>query len=260
MRKKLTGITTATRPARALLFIVTVCLAFLATGLSGIGPIATAQDQAIFKNPEEAITFYMQAVVEGDVPKIMQACAINAMSEKFSFDLYTNRIRALTFTAPAPSDYPFYAEMNKAQFSWQILNQVKMLAYGLLATEKGVVEGRTVPLEPEGTTQFREEVDPERLAQLQITKMGVPNPDLASTERNQENWNRQAQIYGADELTERVVLFLFEGDYYYMGFTLLRYGEDWKISGAASMLGNTSPSGAPQKTTEEEFQELITGD
>jgi hypothetical protein len=258
--KKLTGITAATKSARALLPIV--CLAFLAAGLLGIGPIATAQDQTSdvsFKTPEEAITFYMQAVAQGNIPKIVQACAINEMSEKFSFDLYTNRLRALTFYTPAPSDYPFYAEMNKVQFSWQILNQVKNLAYGLLATEKGVVEGRTVPIDPEGTITFMKEVDPERLAQLQVTKIGVPNPEIASTERNLDNWNRQAQIYGADELTERVVLLLFEGDYYYVGFTLLRYGEDWKISSAASPLGNTSAVGAPQKTTEEEFQELVDG-
>ncbi|MBN1679777.1 MAG: hypothetical protein JW966_05760, partial [Anaerolineae bacterium] len=256
--KKLTGITTVTRPARALLPIV--CLAFLAAGLLGTGPIATAQDQTgdvSFKTPEEAITFYMQAVAQGDVPKIMQACAINEMSEKFRFDLYIERLRALHPTAPAPSDYPFYAEMNKAQLSWQILFQARNLAYGLLLTEKELVEGYTVLMEPEGATQFINEVDPERLAQLQVTKIGVPNPELVSSERNQDNWNRQAQIYGADELTERVVLLLFEGNYYYVGFTLLRYGENWKISNAASLLAGTTSLGVPQITTEEEFQELI---
>jgi hypothetical protein len=259
--KMVLGMTAATKPSRALLPIV--CLAFLAAGLLGIGPIATAQDQTSnvsFKTPEEAITFYMQAVAQGDVPQIMQACAINEMSENFRFDLYTNRFQALMLQAPAPSDYPFYAEMNKAQFSWQILFQARNLAYGLLSTETELLDGYTVRIDTEGTIKFMEEVDPERLARLQVTEIGVPSPELMYTERNQENFNMQAQIYGADELTERVVLFLFEGDYYYVGFTLLRYGENWKISSANSVLGGTNALGTPQKTTEEEFQELVDGE
>lgn len=237
-----------------------LCLVFLATVLLGIGPVATAQDQTSFSTPEEAITFYMQGVAEGDISKIMQACAVNEMSENFRFDLYTEWVQYLTLMTPAPSDNPFYKEINKAQFSWQILNQVKNLTYGLLATEKGTVEGRTVPIDAAGTIQFMEEVNPERLAQLQVTMMGVPSPELANHERNQNNWNRIAQVYWADELTERVVLFTFEGDTYLVGFMVLRYGDNWKISSANSVLGNTSVSGAPQPITEEEFQELIGSD
>lgn len=245
---------------RALLTIV--CLLILTTGLSGIGRLATAQDQTSnvsFNTPEEAITFYMQGVAQGNVSQIMQACAINEMGEGFNFELYTNRLRALTILSPAPSDYPLYAEINKVQFSWQILNQVRSLAYGLLATEKRVVEGQTVLIDPEGTISFMNEVDPERLAQLQVLEMGVPRPDIATTERNLENWSTVAQTYGADELTERVVLFLFEGNYYYAGFTLLRYGDNWKISSASSVLAGLSTFGTPQITTEAAFQELIGG-
>jgi hypothetical protein len=45
-----------------------------------------------------------------------------------------------------------------------------------------------------------------------------------------------------------------------VGFQLLRYGDNWKISRANSVLGNTSALGTPQKTTEEEFQELVDGE
>ncbi len=231
----------------------------LAASLLGVSPIATAQDQTGngFSTPEEAITFYMQALTQGDISQLMQACAITEMSENFRFDLFTDRIELITMNAPAPSDYSFYMEINEAQFTWQILNQVKNLAYGLLATENQMTEGYSVRIDAAGTSKFMEEVDPARLAELQVMMIGLPEPHMASDERNLENWNEQAQVYGADELTERVVLFLFEGNYYYTGFTLLRYGENWKISWAASYLGNTNAMGAPQPTTEEEFQELI---
>lgn len=84
------------------------------------------------------------------------------------------------------------------------------MAYGLLTTEKEVLDGVTVIMDPERTIRFKNEVDPERLNQLQVINMGVPNPAIATTERNIKNWNRIPQAYGADELTEQVVLVLFE--------------------------------------------------
>lgn len=263
MRKKLTGIIAAIRPARLLHPIVIGCLAFLAGSLLGIGASATAQDETnnvSLATPEEAITFFMQGVVQGDVSQIKQACAVDEMSAGFKFDLFVDYVQYLTLQTPAPSDYPFYAELNKAQFSGKILNQVKYLAYGLLVPENEVVEGRTVLMDTEAITQFMAAVDPARLAQLQIKQIGLPVPDIANSERNLGNWNRYAQLYEADEYTERVVLLLFEGDYYYMGFTLYRYGENWKISSATSTLANTTPLGVPEVTTLEEFQELVGGD
>lgn len=254
MRKTITGII---NPTQVLLI---GCIALLAANLVGISPRATAQDQpgdVSFATPEGAITFYIQAVAQGNISQIMQACAVDEMSAGVRFDLIIDLVGYLTISSPAPANYPFYEEINKAQYSWQFLNQVRNLAYGLLDPGNEVLEGRTVRMDMEEAIQFMAKVDPQKLAQLQIVEIGVPVPDLAYGERNQEVWNRRAQIYGADESTERVVLFLFDGDYYIMGFQLLRYGEDWKISYAASALANIPGSGVPQATTVEEFQELI---
>jgi hypothetical protein len=261
MKTQYTDLSAAIRPSRALLTLV--CLALLAASLFGISPVVTAQgktDSASFATPEEAIAFYVEAVAQSDITQVLQVCAVDEMSENFRFDLYTDRIRALTVYAPAPSDYPFYVELNRAQFLSQILNQVKNLTYGLLATENGMIEGRTVPIDAAGAAQFLEEVNPERLANLQLVEVGVPNPEMAQNENTQRIWQAQAQIYGADELTERVALLLFDEEYYYVGFTLLRYGEDWQISGANSALANTSALGAPSATTVEEFQAMIGSD
>ncbi len=237
-----------------------VCLLFVALGLSGMARLATAQDQSAsvsFRTPEEAIMAYMQGVTQGDIAQILQACAVDEMGDGFNFELHTNRLQALTMLSPAPSTYPLYAEMNKVQFSWQILSQARNLAYALLATENRVVEGQTVLIDPEGTLQFIDEVNPERLDQLQVVKIGLPNPELATSERNLQNWNTIAQIYGAEELTERVALFLFEGNTYLVGFALLRYGDNWKISNASSTLAGLSSFGTPSMTSEDAFDELI---
>lgn len=258
MSIKPTGLSTGLKSARTLILII-----FLAASLLGMSLIATAQgdgDAPTFAAPEDAITFYLDALIQGDVAAILQATAVNEMSENFDFERHVNRLRALTIQSPAPSEYSLFVEINKVQFTGQILGQVKNLTYALLATEKDIVAGQFVPIEPEGTTQFRDEVDPARLAGLEIMAIGAPFPDRLNSERNQEIFNELAQIYGADEQTERVVLFQFEGNIYYMGFTLLRYGDDWKISNAAALLGGTSPSGAPEPTTPADFQEMISSE
>jgi hypothetical protein len=72
-----------------------------------------------------------------------------------------------------------------------------------------------------------------------------------------ENAAKMAKIFGADESTERVVLVSLDQNYYYLGFTLLRYGGNWKISGRNSHLANTDALGTPQKTTAEDFENMI---
>lgn len=243
-----------------------LCLMALFGGIMGNGSVATAQDalsDLTFETPEETITFYMQSLAAGEIPAIMQTLAVDEMSKNFRFDLYVERLRALNFQAPAPSDDAFYTEINRAQFLWQILFQTRNLTYGLLTTDPALLNGQTIIIDAEETTAFATEfisnMDLERLAQLQIVTIAIPSPELVQSERNVENWDRLARIYGADELTERVVLFVFEGDSYLVGFTLLRYEDDWKISSIQSALGNTSSTGGPVQTTEEEFQELVGG-
>ena len=95
---------------------------------------------------------------------------------------------------------------------------------------------------------------------MKLIKIGIPDKALMDNPKNLENESKLAIIYGADESTERVALFLFEQNYYYLGFTLFRYGENWKISDQISQLAGTNILGAPQKTTVVEFDNLVNND
>jgi len=50
-------------------------------------------------------------------------------------------------------------------------------------------------------------------------------------------------VQGADELTERVALVMLEGQGYLVGFTLLRYGDGWKVSSQSPPLAGTPSTG-----------------
>jgi hypothetical protein len=225
-------------------------------------PPTPALDQAsdvVFKTPEEAIDYYFEGLLQADVRKIMDACAINEMGEKFRFDLYTEWVGYLTINALAPTDYPLYVELNKIQISEEILNRVKFFAYSLLTSEQ-VYKGRTIPIDTERASQFVLDANPEGLAEIKVQKIEPSNKDLMSDARYIEIAARKANVYGADDSTERVVLFEFEGNYYYVGFTLLRYGENWKIGWQVSPLANTNSLGAAEETTIDEFEAMVNGD
>ena len=55
-----------------------------------------------------------------------------------------------------------------------------------------------------------------------------------------------AREFGADEQTDRVALLDFEGEAFAIGFTLLRYGDGWKVSSQASVLSGLPTWGAAQ--------------
>ncbi len=240
--------------------VLLLLLALFAGGCARKDSSLTGSDQAAdvtFKTPEEAVTYYLEGVARNDVRKILQASAIKEMGEKFKFALYAERLHAIIPTYLAPAEYPFYAEINKEQVSTQILNQVKSLSYSLLSGEQ--LEGSVIPADAGRADRFIKDVDPQRLSKLEVKKISLPNKTVMNEAGYVENAARVAKGYGADEATERLALISFGQNYYYLGFTLLRYGASWKIANQVSPLAGTSALGTAQQTTEEEFERLTTG-
>lgn len=245
--------------------ILLACLALLAAGFSGTATNTLAPNQAsdvVFKTPEEAITSYMEGVAQADLSKILQASAVNETSEKFRFDLYVDWVKVFLPSYLAPTNYPFYVELNKAQLTSQILGQVRLLIYSLLSSED-VANGGPIKMDLKAAGTFIKDVDTKRLAQLEVKKIGVPNKTLMDGDPYRQSAAKHALVYGADESTERVALFSFEQNYYYVGFTLLRYGDSWKIIDQISAVANasyhTDSLGAAQKTTIDEFNKMTNG-
>ncbi len=247
---------------RIIIFIA--LLALLVAGCSGANapastsptPTLPPASDAVFKTPDDAIQHYFEGLAQNDVHKILEACAVNEMSEKFKFDLYTDRLQYLIpIQSESPAEYPFYAELNKPQITSQILMRVKIFAYSLLSGEE-VDTGKAIKMDAAGTSKFMKDVDPKKLSNLKVEKIAPPNKTLMNDAKYLENADKIAKIYGADESTERVALFLFDQNEYYLGFTLLRYGDNWKISAQTSPLANTNPVGSPTKTTAAEFENM----
>jgi hypothetical protein len=244
------------RIAPLLVLLVTLLVA----GCSGTNAVtettAISGDTASFETPDEAITCYLEGVAEGDVDKILSACAINEATAGFRFDLSVEHLgMARPLQDLAPSEDPFFVQISQAQLSSQICTQVKMLAYDLLALSDEEMDSFAMGLHMSASEVdgFVDDLDSDRLADIEVEQIAaVPGLDES---RTQQLFSRNAAVLGADELTERVVLFSFEGDSYYIGFRLLRYDENWKVYEQRSMLLGTEPYGA-QGTTVEAFESM----
>ena len=102
--------------------------------------------------------------------------------------------------------------------------------------------------------------DPSRLAGLTVVDGRYPNAKFEHDARNVANGAAVATIYGADELTERLALISLDGKLYEVGFTLLRYGDDWRISSQTSALGNTAAVGTAAPTTQDDYDRETSGE
>ncbi|MBN1500232.1 MAG: hypothetical protein JW982_08755 [Spirochaetes bacterium] len=207
----------------------------------------TAAINSDFATPEAAIKYFIAGIAKNDLNYALQACAIKEAADNFSFKKFTERLNALIFwSSMAPSEYPFYADINRADRISFISRQIKFFCFSMLSAEKDY--SLTVP-EPseERINDFIRSSDPSKLADLRIIKITVPYPDLIESERNQRNWKLQAAIYGAETKTERIVLYELNGKFFTGGISLLKYGSNWKIESLSSSLANTSPMGSVEE-------------
>jgi len=228
-----------------------ILLAAVLAALMGLLGVTAAAAKG-FKTPEAAVTAYIEAVAAHDFDQVLAATAIDDMSTNFDFVAFVDRLKALVVSAPAPSSDPMFVAINKATYTAAIAKQVQFLTYGLLSTS-ALIEGKSVESDAAGATAFENETDPSRLESLTVIKIASPSADIASSARYLAVAASQAKTYGADELVERIALLSFEGTYSYIGFTLLRYGDNWGVSSQVSALAGTSSLGVPTPVTPEAF-------
>lgn len=220
-------------------------------------PIAAASPSLTLPTPEDAVQEYLAGLADANVERILGATAVDEVSAGLRFDLFTERIGAFAPNAGyAPSEYPFFAEMTRASQASQILSQVRMLAYSLLSeTPIGpqLIPGNDLDPDPlRWAQEFVRQVDPSRLAGITLVDIIQPDPERAETELVRSLYAKQATPLGADEATERLAIISFEGATYAVGFTLLRYGDEWRVDYQSSALGGTDPIGIAMPYTVEE--------
>lgn len=215
--------------------------------------------------PEEAVRRYLSGVAAADLEAVLAVTAIDAFSDGFRFDLLMEWRGAFTPTSdPSPPVHALYEELNRLMQAETIGHKLKLLVYSLLSSEHLSDPGLGPwPIRVNDRAEARAfgiEIDPARLARLDVVDVRFPDASLEEDPRWLELAERQARILGADELTQRLALVSLEGRLFDVGFTLVRYADDWKILDQAASLGGTDSWGAARLTTSEEYEARTGGE
>jgi hypothetical protein len=221
-------------------------------GLLSVEPASAASVD--LTTPEGAVSAYIDGVARRDFKAIIAATSADRFSKGFDFVANVERLRALTPKEPAPATDPLFIEINKAEFVARIAEQLQMLAYGLMTTND-ILHGGVVLMDRAKAADFANVVRADRLAGLKLVKTGTPK--VAKSEKYQAFFAKSAKTLGADTGTERLALVSFEGRYFEIGFSLLRYGDTWTVDQQVSLTTGGSITGAPKPVTPEEFDRML---
>lgn len=222
-------------------------------------PATAAQPDAAaprLATPEESIAAYVAAIAANDLDAVFAVAAAEEVAAQADFVATAERLRVLMpIQSLAPSEYPLFVETNEAVLRQRIATSVVMLAYSLLADVPTDALTRPTSLD-DPTAQsrlFADSVDPSRLAGLEVLATADPANQLGSPERAREFSAAQARTLGADEVVERVALIGLDGESYLLGFSLGRFGDEWKVLAQNSALAGTPAIGTASPISAEEF-------
>lgn len=229
----------------------------IATAFLLMSGAAFAEEQH-FKTPEDAIYGYIAAVAKQDFNAVLSTTAVERKSKNYDFLYQAKRWNAMTVSAQMPTTSPFFIDIDRAMFTVNYARQLQYLTYSLMSTNK-IIEGFNVGPIKDTTIadDFVSIVQSKRLSDLSIVKIGIPYPSVINKDITQLNFVKQAKIYGADTMTERVALLSFSGLKYMIGFGILRYGDDWLIDSQTSNFAGTDPLGTAKRMTADEFERIL---
>jgi hypothetical protein len=209
-----------------------------------------------FETPEAAIRHFTERLAANDLMGAFEACAINE-ADKFDFIAYSRWINAmLLIQSDAPSQSPVFAQINCVKKMSFLAQQVKIMMYSILTDEK--IDGKTI-FQPgdDRIEQFAKNADSRRLAGLKVVKIELPiSAEILNSERARTYALREAKIYGADDMTEKIVVYQLGPNYFVGGMHLLKYGKYWRIVSLNSTYANMSVVGNVVRIPPEELDKI----
>jgi hypothetical protein len=210
-----------------------------------------------FKTPEAAVQHFLSSLAANDLDAAMQACAVEEFAARVNVAAQLRRTRSLmTSREYGPGQYSMYARINRARAMADFAHGVQMYSFGLLSDKRA--EGNlVVDMSDRDIDAFIRAVNPARLAALKIVRIDKPVRSIFDSAKVTSLFKKQAVPEGADELTERIALVWLDGQHYWGGFRLVRYGASWRIRDLVSILASSPrPVG---KTTVAEYEGVVAG-
>src|SRR5688572_7611891 len=213
-------------------------------------PCEQAPNNETLATPEAAVRLYIESIAANNFARAMRAFAAEERAARFNFTALVSWVHVFSAGAQeAPAEYPMFVEINELRAKAQMAQATKIFIYGLL-TDRDPSGSQTVESDAE-IQAFVQAVDPARLATLRVVSIDQPRSLLGP--EAQALFKQRATRHGADEMTERIALCDFSGQFFGAGFSLARYDKTWKIFEPGAPFSGLL-DGAAEKTTAAEYE------
>lgn len=234
----------------AVLAVVAVVLGALLLTRGGAGAAA----QSGYATPEETIEVFTERVADRDVDGALSTWAGEKQAASLDLVGTLERLRAFApyDSTILPSDDPAFAELAGTIRAGVAADQLRRMTLSVLLPDIDLTVTTTLDDGDVTAQGIADALDYARLASLRIERLDA----VEGPEQYDENLTRLAELVGADERREYVVLYECEGETYLGGVGVLRYGDEWSIDTLSALLAGT-PVALLEPTTVEEYEDLL---
>ncbi|WZH51751.1 MAG: hypothetical protein PIR53_17250 [Nocardioides alkalitolerans] len=207
-----------------------------------------------FASPEEAIEFSTESLADGDAEAALSAWSAGEQARGSDFVGSLEYLEAYAPYNPniLPGDDDFFAGLGVVAREGGAADQIRRLTYSLLVPD--LSQDQVTPLSDDAPSaqELRDDLDSGRLAGLTAQRI----ERLEGPERLAENYERAAELVGADERREYLVLYAWEGETYLGAVGVLRYDDEWSIDAFSAPIANVSV-GVVTPASEDEFDDAL---
>ena len=200
-------------------------------------------------SPENIVGSFYEKLEEKDMEGALACFSSEEAAEHFDYEKYVDFYDSEDQDTLLPAQDDKIQLVNQRKLEGraadQIASTLRVIGLGEDVGEQsaqGVSPWQTLGVELE---DYIESVDSGSLKGLIVERVELAVQEKQNQDETQEKLNEEAGVYGADERREYAALFTVGETSYIQGFTLDRYGEDWKIYSLTSELAGTSSYGIP---------------
>lgn len=208
-----------------------------------------------FASPEEAIEFSTESLADGDAEAALSAWSAGEQARGSDFVGSLEYLEAYAPYNPniLPGDDDFFAGLGVVAREGGAADQIRRLTYSLLVPD--LSQDQVTPLSDDdapSAEELRDDLDSGRLAGLTAQRI----ERLEGPERLTETYDRAAELVGADERREYLVLYEWEGETYLGAVGVLRYDDEWSIDAFSAPIANVSV-GIVTPASEDDFDDAL---
>ena len=217
-----------------------------------------------YSSPEELIQEFGKAIAANDMDRALSMFALDHMSDSFDLKQYVEYTRAWIPQANLsfPSEEMIFRDANREYLRGICARQIALMCFSLQADEEYLQMSPVIADEetdPDGIFSGLEDAaDLEYLSSFRVLRVDYALPDYqGASAASMESIEKQAEIYGAEDLTEYAVLYEYDGDTYVGGVGVIRYDGRYYINYLAGNYLGLSSFGFLTQADEDEYLDIV---